>query len=124
MSYVETFTCRVAIQVCIGYFPDGRKRTRTFSMRGIRPDASVEAIAEIVRALAPLLIHPIIKVRKVVKRTIVFDAAEFTPAVAVGAAICLRTTLLSVQESRSCKIASSRGSVTPLFGISTSLSHK
>ena len=83
MSYVEFFTCRVAIQVCVGYFPNGRKRRWTFSMRGIRPDASVESIAAVVRALAPLLIYPIIKVRKVVKRTIIFDAAEFAvPAAA------------------------------------------
>ena len=73
MSYTEIISCRVAIQVCIGYFSDGRERHRTFSMKGIRPDAPDEAIAAIVRALAPVLVFPITKVRKVVKRTIVFD---------------------------------------------------
>ena len=73
MSYTETITCRVAIQICIGYFPDGRERHRTFSMKGIRADAPDEAIAAIVRALAPTLAYPITKVRKVIKRTIIFD---------------------------------------------------
>ena len=52
MSYYEKWSCRIAIQVCIGYFPDGRERHKTFSMRDVNPDASLEAIAEIVRALA------------------------------------------------------------------------
>ena len=80
MFYTETISCRVAIQVCVGYFPNGRKRRFTFSMKGIRPDASEVAIAAVVRALAPVLVYPIIKVRKVVKRTIVFDDWT-TPAV-------------------------------------------
>ena len=54
-------------------------------MRNIRPDASDEAIAAVVRALAPVLAYPIIKVWKVVKRLIIFDewrapAAEQTLA--------------------------------------------
>ena len=73
MSYYEVISCRLAIQVCIGYSPSGRKRHRTFSMKGIRPDASDEAIGAILRALAPLLIYPITKVRKVTKRTIFFN---------------------------------------------------
>ena len=73
MSYTEIIICRLAIQICVGFFPNGRKRRRTFSIKGIRPDASEEAIAAVVRALAPVLACPIIKVRKVVKRTIVFD---------------------------------------------------
>ena len=44
MSYYEKITCRIAIQVCIGHFLDGRERHRTFSMRGINPDASFESI--------------------------------------------------------------------------------
>ena len=59
----EKITCRVAIQVCIGHFPDGRERHRTFSMKGVNPDASPEAIAAVVRALAPVLAYPITKVR-------------------------------------------------------------
>ena len=76
MSYYEKISCRVAIQVCIGYFPDGRERHRTFSMKGIAPDASFEAIAAVVRALAPLLAYPITKVRKVTKREIFFCEPE------------------------------------------------
>ena len=64
----EKITCRVAIQVCIGHFPDGRERHRTFSMKGINPDASPEAIAAVIRALAPVLAYPITKVRKITKK--------------------------------------------------------
>ena len=87
MSYTETITCRVAIQVCIGYLPNGRERHRTFSMKGIHPDATDEAIAAVVRALAPVLAYPIIKVRKVVKRTIIFD--EWKAPAAPAAALTL-----------------------------------
>ena len=72
MSYYEKISCRIAIQVCIGYFPDGRERHRTFSIKGIKPDAPLEAIASLARALAPVLAYPITKVRKVVKREIFF----------------------------------------------------
>jgi hypothetical protein len=41
-------------------------------MRGVNPNASDEAIACVVRALARVLAHPITKVRKVTKRTIFF----------------------------------------------------
>ena len=67
MSYFEKTSCRIAIQVCIGYFPDGRERHRTFSMRGVNPDAPIESIAAVIHALAPLLAYPITKVRKVTK---------------------------------------------------------
>ena len=40
MSYYEIISCRVAIQVCVGYLPNGRKKHWTFSMRGIDPNAS------------------------------------------------------------------------------------
>ena len=72
MSYYEKISCRIAIQVCIGYFPDGRERHRTFSIKGINPDAASYAIASFARALAPVLSCPITKVRKVVKREIFF----------------------------------------------------
>ena len=80
MSYTEIITCRVAVQVCVGYLPNGRERHRTFSMKGINPDAPDEAIAAVVRALAPVLAYPITKVRKVVKRTIIFDEWTASPA--------------------------------------------
>ena len=81
MSYYEKISCRIAIQVCIGYFPDGRERHRTFSMKGINPDASFEGIAAVILALAPLLAYPITKVRKVTKREIFFyeDAVMLVP---------------------------------------------
>ena len=84
--FYEVISCRVAIQVCIGYTQNGRARYRTFSMRGIRHDASNEAIAAIIRALAPVLAYPITKVRKVMKRTIVFvdDTAPAAPAAALS----------------------------------------
>ena len=72
MSYYEKISCRIAIQVCVGYFTDGRERHRTFSMKGIDPNASLDAIAAIIRALAPVLAYPITKVRKVTKREIFF----------------------------------------------------
>ena len=76
----EKITCRVAIQVCIGHFPDGRERHRTFSMKGVDPDASPEAIAAVVRALAPVLVYPITKVRKIVKRVILIFEEGGMPA--------------------------------------------
>jgi len=71
----EKITCRIAIQICVGYFPDGRERHRTFSLRGVRPDVSTETIRDIIRALAPLLEYPITKVTKVIKR-VIFSAEE------------------------------------------------
>ena len=90
MSYYEKWSCRIAIQVCIGHFPDGRERHRTFSMRGINPDASPEAIAAVVRALAPVLAYPITKVRKVTKREIFFfeEAVLPVPVTAMSTETC------------------------------------
>ena len=79
MSYYEKLSCRIAVQVCIGRSPDGRARHRTFSMRGINPEASPEAIANVIRALAPVLAYPITKVRKVVKREIIFYEEAVMP---------------------------------------------
>ena len=53
MSY-EKISCRIAIQMCVGHFPDGRERHRTFSLRHVRPDASMEAIMGLIRALTPV----------------------------------------------------------------------
>ena len=77
MSYYEIITCRLAIRVCIGYGPTGRKKHRTFSMKGINPSASWEGIMEVIRALAPVLEFPIVDIQKVTSRKIVFyeDAA-------------------------------------------------
>jgi len=44
MTYYEVTTCRLAIQVCVGYSPNGRARHRTFSMKELRADASNEAM--------------------------------------------------------------------------------
>ena len=76
MLYYEKITCRIAIQVCVGYFPDGRERHRTFSIKSIQPNASFGAISDIIRALAPVLAYPITKVRKVTKREIFFYEPE------------------------------------------------
>ena len=89
MSYYEKISCRIAIQVCVGHSPNGRKKHRTFSMMGIDPNASTKGIAAVIRALAPALAYPITKVTKVTKREIIFyedavmpipqDNAEQTP---------------------------------------------
>ena len=76
MAYLKLVRCRLAIQCCIGYFPDGRERHRTFSLQDIRPDASADALAAVVRAIAPLLAHPITKVSIVKKYVLVLDSAD------------------------------------------------
>jgi hypothetical protein len=77
VPYFEHISCRVAIQLCVGHFPSGRPRRRTISLHNIRRDASPDDIAAVVRALAPLLAYPIIKVRVVRKDALRFD--EQTP---------------------------------------------
>jgi hypothetical protein len=74
MAHLELVRCRLAIQYCIGRFPDGRERHRTFSLQDIRPDAPADALARVVRALAALLAHPITKVSIVKKYVMVLDA--------------------------------------------------
>ena len=85
----EKIKCRIAVQICIGHFPDGRERHRTFSLRDINPDVSADAIREIIRALAPLLAYPITKVRKVIKRELfsVREERHAEDAVPVAAVI-------------------------------------
>ena len=72
MSYYEVTTCRLAIRLCIGYGPNGRKKHRTFSMKNINPNASWEGIMAVIRALAPVLEFPIVDVQKVTSRKIIF----------------------------------------------------
>ena len=80
MARLELVRCRLAIQCRIGYFPDGRERHRTFSLQDIRPDASADALASVVRAIAPLLAYPITKVTIVKKYIMVPDAVIARPA--------------------------------------------
>ena len=80
MAYLEFVRCGLAIQCCIGYFPDGRERHRTFSLRDIRPDATMDALASVVRAIAPLLAYPITKVSVVKKYVLVLDDGGARPA--------------------------------------------
>ena len=89
MSYVEIITCRICIQVCIGYHPNGRKRYRSFSMRGIRPDASWKAIDNIIKALEPVLAYPITKVEKVTSRKIIFYEDAVPVAALPGEAVIM-----------------------------------
>jgi hypothetical protein len=71
----DRVTCRLAIQMCVGYFPDGRERHRTFSIKNIDPNAEISALNALVRAIAPLLAYPITKVRLVTKKIrVLFDA--------------------------------------------------
>ena len=85
-KYYEVTTCRLAIRLCIGYGPNGRKKHRTFPMRGINPNASWEGIMAVIRALAPVLEFPIVDVQKVTSRKIFFyeDAAPVAPAVVLS----------------------------------------
>ena len=69
----EKISCRIAIQVCVGHFPDGRERHRTFSLRHVRPDVSMEAIRDLIRALVSVMAYPITKVTKVTKTEWFFD---------------------------------------------------
>jgi hypothetical protein len=74
--YLEPISCRLAIQVCIGYFPDGRERHRTFSIPNVRRDATADALAAVVRAIAPLLAYPVTKVRLVTRDRLVTKDAS------------------------------------------------
>jgi hypothetical protein len=77
----DKITCRLAIQVCIGYSPSGSARHRTFSLKGFKPDVDLAVLAAFVRDLiAPILAFPITKVRLVTKKTVFFDAREETAA--------------------------------------------
>jgi hypothetical protein len=67
MPNLELMSCRLAIQVRVGYFPDGRERHRTFSIKNISPDAGADNIAAVARALSLLLKDPVTKVRRVCK---------------------------------------------------------
>jgi hypothetical protein len=75
-------TCRLAIQVCIGYSPSGTARHRTFSIKGINPNADFSKLAAFVRdCVAPVLACPITNVT-LVKKIPVFlgETPETTPA--------------------------------------------
>jgi hypothetical protein len=64
----------LAIQICIGHFPDGRERHRTFSIKNIRRDADDDALIAVVRAIGSLLAYPVTKARLIVKeRHVLFD---------------------------------------------------
>ncbi|MDR1579914.1 MAG: hypothetical protein LBS35_06115 [Synergistaceae bacterium] len=79
MSKFEFVSCRLAIQVCIGHFPDGRERHRTFSVKNIRPDADDDALIAVVRAIGSLLAYPVTHARLIVKsRRVLFDAKPGT----------------------------------------------
>jgi hypothetical protein len=79
MSQFEFVSCRLAIQICIGHFPDGRERHRTFSVKNIRPDADDNALIAVVRAVGALLAYPVTKARLIVKkRRVLFDTKPGT----------------------------------------------
>jgi len=65
----------------VGLLPNGRKKHRTFSIKGINPNASFESIDNFIRALAPVFAYLIMQVHKVIKRKITFyeDAALPVP---------------------------------------------
>jgi hypothetical protein len=71
----DSIACRLAIQVCVGHFPDGRERHRTFSIKHIDPDVDIALITSFVRVvIAPLLAYPITGARLVTKKIrVLFD---------------------------------------------------
>jgi hypothetical protein len=79
MSQFEFVSCRLAIQICIGRFPDGRERHRTFSLKNIRPDADGGALTALVRAVESLLAYPVTRARLIVKKRRVLFGAESSP---------------------------------------------
>lgn len=76
MGYFKLVGCWIKFQICIGYFPDGRMRTRTFGISGVRPDVSADDVAAVAKAIAPLLAHPIVNVRVVRKYELAKDASN------------------------------------------------
>ena len=74
MPHFELIDCRIKIQVCVGHFPDGRMRTRTFGIKGVRPDVNADDVAATARAIGALLAHPIVAVRLVRKYLLVRQA--------------------------------------------------
>lgn len=67
MPHFQLIDCKIKIQIRVGYFPDGRARTRTFGVGPVRPDASADDVAAVAHAIAPLLAFPIVCVRLVRK---------------------------------------------------------
>jgi hypothetical protein len=68
-SDYDSITCRLAIQVRVGVTPGGRPSHRTFSIKGIKPDASISVLASLVRdAIAPLLAYPVTKARLITEK--------------------------------------------------------
>jgi hypothetical protein len=78
LNRFDRITCRLAIQVCTGRTPSGRARHRTFSIKNIRPDADLSAVAEVVRAIAKVLAYPVTKASLVIKkiRTVALDDVQ------------------------------------------------
>jgi hypothetical protein len=76
MARLELVGCRLAIQMNVGYFPNGRARRRTVTLRNVHPDASADQLAMVVRALEKVIAHPIIRVRVVKKYILVADGGE------------------------------------------------
>ena len=42
MPHLQLTDCRIKIQLCVGRFPDGRMRTRTFGIKNVRPDVGAD----------------------------------------------------------------------------------
>jgi hypothetical protein len=78
LNRFDKITCRLAIQVCTGRTPSGRARHRTFSIKNIRPDADLSAVAGLVRAIAKILAYPVTKASLVIKkiRAVTLDGVQ------------------------------------------------
>jgi hypothetical protein len=94
MSQFEFVSCRLAIQICIGHFPDGRERHRTFSVKNIKPDAAAAALITVVRAVGSLIAYPITGARLIVKKRRVLFGAErdMDPKESVASETCVPET--------------------------------
>ncbi|MDR1580563.1 MAG: hypothetical protein LBS35_09425 [Synergistaceae bacterium] len=87
MSQFEFVSSRLAIQVCIGHFPDGRERHRTFSVKDIKPDADAATLISVVRAIGSLLAYPITHARLIIKsRRVLFGDTKSSTDRKEGAA--------------------------------------
>jgi hypothetical protein len=78
MGGLDSVSCRLAIQLCVGYSEKGKARHRTININGIDPNADVSLLAAFVRdVLSPLLAYPVTKARLVTREVrVLFDAGR------------------------------------------------
>jgi hypothetical protein len=110
MAYLELISCRLAIQVRVGYSPSGKEKHRTFSLKNISPDAGAEAIAAVVGAVAPLLKYPVTKVRRVAKYRLAAANADDSFAAGSPKPFRQRRTYIRVSNGKTSLLMGRAGS--------------